>query len=66
MFSDKDILKDEHVTRFVNNRNLRPKSIKVYKNTIKNYCNFTGLSPSQLLKKADKEQDMRIKTRQKN
>lgn len=61
MFSNSDILKDEHVIKFINSRNLRPNSVSVYKLSIKNYCNYTGLTPTQLINEADDEQDQGIK-----
>lgn len=61
MFSHLDILNDELVIQFVTNRNLKPNSINVYRTALKNYCNFTGLLPSQLIEEADKEQDIIIK-----
>jgi len=61
MFSNKDILNDEHMIKFINSRNLRPNSVRVYKIAIKNYCNYTGLTPSQLINEADEEQDKGIK-----
>lgn len=61
MFSDKDILEDEYVINFTTSRNLKLNSIKIYKNCLKNYCNYTGLTPTQLIDEADQEQDNEIK-----
>lgn len=61
MFSNNDILNDEHVIKFINSRNLKPNSISVYRISLKNYCNYTGLTPTQLINEADEEYDNGVK-----
>jgi len=61
MFSDREIFEDEHLIKFINGKNWKPNTIRLYKVCLKNYCNYTGLTPTQLIYEADDEQDREIK-----
>lgn len=62
-YTRKDILKDEFVLDFFNSRPLKIGTKNNYISRIKNYCNFTGKLPKDLILEAEKEQDEGIRSR---
>jgi len=59
-FSKQDILDDIYFIDFLNSRPLEPGSIKSYIVRLKDYCNFTRMSPTELIEEAKKEQIDRV------
>jgi hypothetical protein len=61
-----DIKNDLTFKRFIQNREIKPNTQKRYYENIKNYCEFIGKTPTELINEADMEEDNSIKMRSKN
>ncbi len=61
MFENMDILKDEHFQQFIQNRQIKDSSVRIYRNDIKKFCNYVELSPTELILEAEDEEDERIR-----
>lgn len=56
-----EIENDKYFKKYIRSRGIRKSTKRVYITRIKTYTNFTGKTPTQLIKEADKEQDKGIK-----
>ena len=54
------IMKEPVFNDFVRERNLAPGSINVYRNALTHYTQFNGMTLTELLKEAEKEEDQKI------
>lgn len=62
-FKRNEIVNDEYVEEFFLTRNITSGTKDNYIARLKNYSNFTGMLPKELILEADKEQDAGVKTR---
>lgn len=46
---------------FINDRNIKPATIKNYSLSLRNYMNHTGLTLQELIDEADEEEDKQIR-----
>jgi len=56
-FKQEDILEDQIIKNFLNNRNISDSTKIQYEIRIRSYCNFTGKTPTELVDEATKEQN---------
>lgn len=56
-FSNKDIQDDIEFKSLIRAKNLKPGSIRLYIHRIRMYCDFNEMTPSELIKEAEDEQD---------
>ena len=55
-------MKESHYfTQFVNERNLSKATVKQYRATLRQYCEFQGLSLDELIDEADSEEEEGIR-----
>jgi len=56
-FKQEDILEDQIIKNFLNNKNISDSTKIQYEIRIRSYCNFTGKTPTELVDEATKEQN---------
>ena len=61
MITRSELIEDKKMSEFLMLRQLKPNTIKNYTIAMRQYCQFRGLKPTELIEEADREEEKNIK-----